>query len=82
MQSFKFLYESAVHYIETENEDILYEFLYNLSLKKFKMLWEYLNDVFMKEWIKHNLNFINTSILFIFKKNDELKLCINYWKLN
>ena len=38
IQSFQFLHESAVHYIETENEDIFYKFLYNLLLKKLKML--------------------------------------------
>ena len=78
MQSFKSLHEFTVHYIKTENEDIFYELLYNLLLKKLKMLWEYLNNVFAKEWIKHNLNSADTLILFILKKNDELKLCINY----
>ena len=38
MQSFKPLHKFTVHYIETENEDISYEFLYNLSSKKLKML--------------------------------------------
>ena len=81
-QFFKLLHEFAVHYIKTENEDIFYKFLYNFLLKKFKILWKYLNDVFAKEWIKHNLNFVDALILFIFKKNDELRLCVNYWKLN
>ena len=82
MQSFKFLHKSAVHFIETENENIFYKLLYNLLSKKFKMLWEYFNNAFVKEWIKHNLNFTDALILFIFKKNDELRLCINYQKLN
>ena len=71
-----------MHYIKTENEDIFYKLLYNLSSKKFKILQEYLNDVLIKEWIKHNLSSADTLILFIFKKNDKLKLCVNYWKLN
>ena len=38
MQSFKLLHEFTVHYIKTKNENIFYKFLYNLLLKKFKML--------------------------------------------
>ena len=38
MQFFKFLHEFIMHYIETENENIFYKLLYNLSLKKFKIL--------------------------------------------
>ena len=38
MQFFKSLHEFVMHYIKTENKNILYKFLYNLSLKKLKML--------------------------------------------
>ena len=37
-QFFKSLHEFIMHYIETENEDILYKSLYNLLLKKLKIL--------------------------------------------
>ena len=46
------------------------------------MLWKYLNDAFIKEWIKHSLSSVNTSVLFVFKKNNELRLYVNYWELN
>ena len=38
MQSFKSLHKFIMHYIKIKNEDILYEFLYNLLSKKLKML--------------------------------------------
>ena len=49
VQFFKLLHEFIMHYIKTEKKDILYKFLYNLLLKKFKMLQKYLNNAFIKE---------------------------------
>jgi len=45
-------------------------------------LRQYLNNVLAKEWIKHFISSTDASILFIFKKNDSLHLCMNYWDLN
>ena len=38
MQFFKSLHEFTVHYIKIKNKDIFYELLYNLLLKKLKIL--------------------------------------------
>ena len=38
MQFFKSLHKFIMHYIEIKNEDIFYKLLYNLLLKKFKIL--------------------------------------------
>ncbi len=59
-----------------------YESLYNLLNTKLTTLRQYLNDVLVKEWIKHFVSSTDASILFIFKKNDSFHLCMNYWNLN
>ncbi len=60
----------------------LYELLYNLLNTELMILRSYLYDVLVKEWIKHFINSTDVFILFIFKKNDSLHLCMNYWDLN
>jgi len=60
----------------------LYESLYNLLNTELTTLKQYLDNVLAKEWIKHFISSTNASILFIFKKNNNLHLCINYWDLN
>ena len=76
------LHKSAVYYINIENQKILYRFLYNLSFYELKILHEYLNDVLSKNWIQHNVSSAGFSILFIFKRNESLWLCVNYQSLN
>ncbi len=75
------LHEDYDHAIEIIAESS-YESLYNLLNTELVILREYLYNVLVKEWIKHFINSIDTSILFIFKKNDNLYLCMNYWNLN
>ena len=41
-----------------------------------------MKNALIKNWIKHSVSFANASILFVFKKNDNLRLCVNYRKLN
>jgi len=59
-----------------------YESLYNLLNTELAILRQYLNDVLTKEWIKHSVSLTDASILFIFKKNNSLHLCMNYRDLN
>jgi len=75
------LHEDHNHAIEITAES-LYESLYNLLNTELATLRQYLDDVLAKEWIKHFISSINTFILFIFKKNDNLHLCMNYRDLN
>ncbi len=75
------LHEDHNHAIEITAES-LYESLYNLSNTELATLRQYLNDVLAKEWIKHFISSTDAFILFIFKKNDNLHLCMNYWDLN
>ena len=43
-----FLYKSAMHYINTENQKILYRLFYNLFFYKLRILHEYLNNILIK----------------------------------
>ena len=70
------------HAIDVENIDFLYKSLYNLLILKLQILRKYLDNVLSKKWIRHSINFAKTLIFFVFKKNDELRLCVNYQKLN
>ncbi len=69
------------HAIEITAES-LYESLYNLLNTELATLRQYLDDVLAKEWIKHFISLTDASILFILKKNDSLRLCVNYRDLN
>ncbi len=75
------LHEDHDHAIEITAES-LYESLYNLLNTELATLRQYLNDVLVKEWIKHFISLTDVFILFILKKNDSLHLCMNYWDLN
>ena len=50
--------------------------------KKLTKLQRYLNDVLNKSWIKFSMSFVDASILFVFKKDEKLRLCMNYKSLN
>ena len=49
---------------------------------KLNVLRKYLDDVLVKSWIKHFVNFMNVSVLFVSKKDEDLRLCVNYQSLN
>ena len=56
--------------------------LYNLSQNKLTKFRRYIKNVLIKDWIKHSISFANASILFVFKKNENFRLCVNYRNLN
>ena len=56
--------------------------LYNTFQTKLTELRRYLNNALIKKLIKLLESFADASILFIFKKDEELHLCVNYRKLN
>ena len=57
-------------------------FLYNLIQNKLTKFWRYLDDALIKEWIKHFVSSTKISIFFIFKKDEKLRLCVDYKNLN
>ena len=56
--------------------------VYFLSFKKFEILQKYLHENLQKEFINSNKTFYVSFILFVVKSNDQLRLCVNYRKLN
>ena len=65
-----------------ENKKSSFMTLYNLFQTKLTELRRYLKNVLIKNWIKYFVSLVDASILFVSKKNDELRLCVNYKKLN
>ncbi len=59
-----------------------FEFIYALSEKKLSVLRNYLNENLKKEFIKKFESSTEYSIFFASKKNDILRLCVDYRKLN
>ena len=59
-----------------------YDSFYALSKKKLQVLRNYLLKNLALNCIREFFNFAEASILFIFKKNDNLRLCVNYRNLN
>ena len=77
-----FEYEFNNYVINTKNAKSSFKLLYYLSTIKLIILRNYLNDLLNKNWICSSINFAKISMLFIFKKNDTLRLYVDYRKLN
>ena len=75
-------YKASDHIIELEGGELLYGPLYNLLGSELKVLREYLNNILVKGWIQYSVSFIRVSVLFIFKKDGGLYLCVDYRRLN
>ena len=65
-----------------KNKESSFMFLYNLAQNELTKLWRYFDDVLTKKWIKHFISSTKVSILFVFKKNKRLCLCVDYKGLN
>jgi hypothetical protein len=75
--------ENVDHVIELKNDkQSSYEFLYNLFNFELKILRLYLDDSLTRDIIRHSINSIETSMLFVLKKNERLRLCVDYRNLN
>ena len=57
-------------------------FIYNLSKTELEMLRKYINENLKKKFIKFFKFSTKSLILFIKKSDDDLRLCVNYRKLN
>ena len=64
------------------NKKFLYKFLYNIFNKKLKILKNYFDENLAFDKIKHFIVDVDSFILFVFKNNDNLKLCVDYKNLN
>jgi hypothetical protein len=75
--------ENVDHVIELKNDkQSSYEFLYNLFNFELKTLRLYFDDALTRDIIRHSINSIETSMLFVLKKNEKLRLCVDYRNLN
>ena len=87
-----FDFKNAKTFLEHENEDhiinllssakSLYKSLYIFSETEFEILRNYLLKNLILNCIRKFTNRANTSMFFVFKKNNNLHFCINYKKLN
>ena len=76
-------HQSWNHEIKLElNKQFTFESIYTLSKKELKIFKKYLNENIKKRFIKKSQLSTKYSILFVFKKNDTFRLCVDYWKLN
>jgi hypothetical protein len=68
--------------IDTQNISLSFESFYNLSEKKFKTFKKYLDKHLQNEFIIFSKSTCAALILFIKKKTNNLRLCVNYRELN
>ena len=68
--------------IITNSIKIKIELIYKLNDEKFKILKKYIDKNLTREYIQQSKSRIIQSILFVFKKNEKHKLCVDYKKLN
>ena len=55
---------------------------YNLSSAELKVLEEYIEKALARGWIRESQSSAGAPILFSPKKNGDLRLCVDYYKLN
>lgn len=68
--------------INIEKKMFSFDFIYNLSIVKLKILRKYLNEFLIKEFIVSSTSQAKTSIFFAKKFGEDLRLYVNYKKLN
>ena len=87
-----FDFKNAEIFFEHENEDYVIDFLsnakssYELLYIFFKIKLEILRNYLLKNLIlnciREFISRANALMFFVFKKNDSLRFCVNYKKLN
>ena len=76
-------HQSWDHEIKLESKkQFTFESIYQLSEKKLEVLRDYIKKNLKKEYIRSLKSSTKYSILFAFKKNEKLYLCVDYRKLN
>ncbi|GBG92923.1 hypothetical protein CBR_g57759 [Chara braunii] len=56
--------------------------IYRVSEEELQVLWAQLDDLLAKGWIRPSCSPYGAPVLFVRKKNKDLRLCIDYRKLN
>ena len=84
----KKIYELSIHEFDDHaidlksNKKFLYESIYSLFENELTILKVYLNKHLKNDFIKSSIFATKISILFVKKKNENLRLCVNYKNLN
>jgi hypothetical protein len=73
--------KGIVHDIPTEG-DPPFRPIYNLSERELEELRQYLENALDKGWIRHSTSSAGAPILFVPKKDNSLRLCVDYRGLN
>ncbi len=76
-------HRSYDHKIKLEDKDQFSRSrLYLMSSHKLQKIKKYLEENLKKKFIIFSKALFASSILFVKKKDDSLRFCVNYWKLN
>jgi hypothetical protein len=75
-------HDSQDHEINTKNKMSSFESIYNLFVIEFKIFKNYFDEFLIKEFIVSSFSSTKISILFTKKSKNDLRLCVNYKKLN
>ncbi len=75
-------HDSQNYEINTKNKMSSFESIYNLFVIEFEIFKDYLDEFLIKEFIVSSFSSTKISILFAKKSKDDLRLCVNYKKLN
>ena len=75
------LYDHKIELID-DSTQLSRNKVYSLFSKKLETFQKYLHENFQKDFISSSKTFYVSSILFAVKFNDQLKMCVNYRKLN
>ena len=68
--------------INTQNKEFPFNKIYNLSQFELKVLKKYIIEQLNKEFIVSSKFPADASVLFVSKKNEDFRLCVDYKKLN
>ena len=77
-----FTHEKYDYAIKINKKELFYKSLYNLFKTELNILRKYLDNILVKSWIKYFISSADTSVLFILKKDEDLRLYMNYQNLN
>ena len=80
LSSYRF-YDHKIELIENSTQ-FSRSRIYSLSFRKFEIFQKYLHENLQKEFINSNKTLYVSFILFVVKSNDQLRLYVNYRKLN
>jgi hypothetical protein len=75
-------HDSQNHEINTKNKMSSFESIYNLFVIEFEVFKEYFDEFLIIEFIVSSFSLTKISILFVKKSKNDLRLCVNYKKLN